>query len=166
MAILFTSFIWYNNTEWSISEDYSIKFKSDNPSGVFTSFKGKIIFAPDHLESSSFNLIVDVKSINTGNGIKNKHALSKNWFDEKRFPEITFTSSQFEQSGSGFSVIGTMTIHGVPKVMSIPFTFKDNTFKSNFKIDRTDFNVGSTKGMSSKAATKLDIEVSVPVSKI
>lgn len=163
MALGLSSFTLFKSIEWSISENYSIKFNSDNPSGVFKSFKGKILFDPDNLSQSEFNLTVDVNSINTGNGMKNKHALSDEWFDAKQFPEITFKSNDFKKDESGYLVRGVMTIHGISKEMTIPFDFVNNTFNSSFKVNRTDFNVGSTKGMSAKASTELTIDVNVPV---
>lgn len=163
IALGLSSFTLLNSIEWTVSENHSIKFTSNNPSGAFKSFKGKILFDPNNLSQSEFDLTVDVNSINTGNGMKNKHALSDEWFDAKRFPEITFKSNLFKRDESGYLVKGVMTIHGISKEMTIPFDFVNNTFKSSFKVNRTDFNVGSTKGMSAKASTKLTIDVNVPV---
>ncbi len=165
ITILLSSFTLYNSIEWSVSENYSIKFTSDNPSGIFSSFKGKILFDPQSLATSKVELVVDVNSINTGNGMKNKHALSDDWFDVEKYPEITFRSSEFKENGTGFLVHGIMTIHGVSKEITIPFQFTNNTFISSFTINRTDFNVGTTKGMSARASTELTIDIKVPVIK-
>lgn len=163
--ITLSSFVFYKNIEWEISQEFLIKFSSSNPTGVFKKFDGSIIFDPNNLENSSFNLVLPVNSINTGNGMKNKHALSEDWFDEKKYPKIEFKSNSIYKVENKYNVEGKMTIHGVTKEMKIPFEFTNNTFISSFKINRIDFNVGTTKGMSANAATELLIDVKVPVNK-
>lgn len=163
--LVLSSYVLLQNIDWIIDENYSIKFTSDNPSGVFKSLSGTISFDPENIAGSQIHLLVDVNSINTGNGMKNKHALSEEWFDAAQYPTIEFTSSSFEKHGQEFLVRGTMTMHGISKEMSIPFNFHDDTFRSSFKIDRTDFKIGSTRGMSGKAATELVVDVNVPVTK-
>jgi len=58
-----------------------------------------------------------------------------------------------------------MQIHGVTKEMTIPFSFSDNSFKSQFSVNRIDFGVGTMQGMSKKVSNKIDLDVSIPVSK-
>ncbi|MEM6261758.1 MAG: YceI family protein [Bacteroidota bacterium] len=164
-GLMLSSFTLYNSIKWEIADGYSIKFTSKNPEGIFSDFSGDVHFDPSDLGSSKFDLTIEVSSINTGNGMKNKHAVSPKWFDAEQFPEIRFVSKSFAQTESGYAVTGDMAIHGVTKEMTIPFTFENNTFVSNFEVNRTDFNIGGTKGMSAKAATVLTLDVSVPVTK-
>jgi polyisoprenoid-binding protein YceI len=164
-VMLLSAFTTFQSTDWKISEGYSIKFSSDNPSGVFTKMEGDIAFDPAHPEASKFNVSVDVNSINTGNGMKNKHAKSSKWFDADTYPRITFVSDKFTKTGNGYEVTGTMELHGVKKAMTIPFTFSNNTFNGSFKINRTDYNLGATTGMMGKADKELLVELSVPVTK-
>lgn len=166
LTILFLSgFTALQTTKWKITEGYSIKFSSKDPSGVFKDFKGDIIFDEKNLDASKFNVVIDVNSISTGNGMKNKHAKSDKWFDVKQYPEIRFTSSKISKTSAGYSVTGMLDMRGVQKEISFPFTFTNNTFSGSFKIKRLDYNIGTTKGMAGKAAQELLVEISVPVTK-
>ena len=164
--LLLAAFTFHSSTNWQIAEDYSIKFTSDDPSGVFTKLKGDISFDPQNLSASKFDLKVEVSSISTGNGIKNRHAKSKKWFDADKFPNIHFVSSKFIKTDKGYSVMGNLSIHGVTKEFTMPFTFVKNTFTSSYMINRLDFKIGTREGMSAKVPAELLVEISVPVSKL
>lgn len=166
IATLLTSgFTTISNSNWKIAENYSIKFISEHPSGVFTALKGDIVFDENNLSSSKFNVEVDAATINTGNGMRNKHAKSDKWFDVKQYPSIKFSSSSISKSTTGYTVTGTLDMHGVQKTISIPFTFANNTFNGSFNVNRLDYKIGTTEGMSAKASTAIKIELSVPVTK-
>jgi polyisoprenoid-binding protein YceI len=150
-------------TSWKIADGFSIRFTSEDPSGTFTKFGGDIVFDPSHLETASFNVVVDAASISTGNGMKNRHARSEEWLDTERYPEIRFRSERFEQKGEGFEVTGTLALHGVSRRIAIPFTFRENTFAGTFTVNRTDYSIGKTTGMANKVSKNLVIDFSVPV---
>lgn len=123
-TLVFSAFTTLQSIDWNISNDYKINFKGTDAEGIFKTFKGDISFNENDLASSKFSVNVDVNSINTGNGMKNKHAKSDKWFDAKKYPSITFNSSKFSKSTNGYLVEGTLEMHGVKKEIKIPFTFK------------------------------------------
>jgi polyisoprenoid-binding protein YceI len=153
--------------DWKISEDYSIKFTSDDPSGIFRGLKGTVNFDDQNLVASKFDLTVDVATINTGNGMKNGHAKSEKWFDAEKYPQIKFTSSEITATASGYEAKGVLEIHGVKKDVTLPFTFQksDNggTFSSSFDINRLDYNINTAE--PAHGASILKVEISVPVTK-
>ena len=164
--ILATSaFVIVTSQDWTIKEPYSIKFTANDANGVFKTMEGSIRFDENELGSSSFNVTVDVKSINTGNGMKNKHATGEKWFDAERSPYIKFTSSDIIKTGKGFEAKGTLEMRGMKKPFTIPFTFQkngtDGVFNGAFDVNRTDFFVGAAGG---KVSDVIKVEVSVPVS--
>ena len=160
-----SAFTTIKSVDWKISDDYSIKFKGKDAEGIFKTMSGDISFDENDLNSSNFSTSVDVSSINTGNGMKNRHAKSDKWFDAKKHPTINFISSKFSKSTHGYQVEGTIEMHGIKKQIIIPFTFSSNVFKGNFSVNRTDFGVGSMEGMSKKVSNEIVIEISVPVTK-
>lgn len=162
---ILSAFTTYQSTNWKISEGYAIKFTSENPAGIFNSFQGDISFDTNDLSNSYFDVSIDVKSINTGNGMKNKHAKGKKWFDADKYPKITFKSSKIEKDNNAFSVTGKLKIKDVEKEITIPVNFDDNTFITSFNVNRLDYHVGTMKGMSKKAAQDLKIDISIPVTK-
>ena len=151
---------------WKISDTYSIQFSNSDVSGIFKKFTGTIVFDENSPATSRFNVSIDVASINTGNGLQNKHAKSAEWFDAVKYPDIRFTSTKIEKTGSSYKVTGQLEIKGVKKELTFPFTYKKNgnsaTFNAEFSINKNDFNVGK-KGDSVGEMIKL--KISVPVTK-
>lgn len=165
LIIMLSAFTINNSISWKIDDGYTIAFTSKDPTGIFTKMSGEIEFDEDNLSASKFDVVVDVSSINTGNGMQNKHAVSAKWFDADKFPTINFKSKSFTKSKDGYSVFGTLDMHGVQKDFSMPFTFEDNVFTSSFTVNRLDFNIGTTTGSGKKVPADLKIDISVPVSK-
>ncbi len=165
LTLLATAFTTFNATQWQINDGYAIKFSGEDANGKFEKFSGDIVFDEKNLDASRFNVSVDVNSITTGNGMKNKHAKSDKWFDAKQFPTIQFTSAKFTKTASGYQVEGTLSMHGVKKTVSIPFTFANNTFTGSFSVLRLDYGVGTMEGMSKKVGNEIKLDISVPVSK-
>ena len=163
--VLVSAFTLSEGMNWQVADNYSIKFSGTDAEGIFKTLKGDITFDENNVAASSCNFTIDVKSINTGNGTKNKHAVSANWFDADQFPEIKFSSNKFMKTGKGYSVSGTMEIHGTKKEMTIPFTFSNSTFMAKFSVNRMDFGVGTMKGMSKKVSNEIKLDVSIPVTK-
>lgn len=161
--IILSAFTISNSITWKIADDYAIQFKGVDAEGVFRKMDGNIVFDEQDLANSNFDVSVDVTSINTGNGMKNKHAVSQKWFDAEKYPTIDFKSSKFSKTNSGYQVEGVLQLHGVKKQIVIPFTFVSNTFKGAFKVNRLDYGVGTMKGMSKKVSNEIALEISVPV---
>ena len=114
--------------------------------GNFTGMTGDINFNEADLASSSFNVCVDAASVNTDNNARDKHLRNEDFFDVEKYPEICFVSTSISQKGSGFVTKGQLTMHGVTKEVSIPFTYSNGTFKGNLKISRYDYKVGESTG--------------------
>jgi polyisoprenoid-binding protein YceI len=162
LSMTLSAYTIVESTNWKIKDDFSIKFISKDPSGVFTKMDGTIRFNEADLRNALFDVKIDVNSINTGRGMQNKHAISEKWFDAEKYPYIHFLSEKFEKNGDQYTVSGMLTMHGEKKPFNIPFTFQDNTFKASFTINRTDYNIGKPGG---KVPDELTLEISVPVTK-
>ena len=161
--ILASAFTFIQSQEWKIAEGYSVKFEAGDPSGEFSGLKGTIIFDENNLKDSKFEVSVDVASINTGNGMKNTHAKSANWFDVEKYPTISFVSNSITKSGDGYEAKGTLEMHGVKKEFVMPFTFADNIFTSSFEVNRLDFGIDD--GKHPKMLPNMKVSISVPVTK-
>jgi polyisoprenoid-binding protein YceI len=133
-------------TNWLPTTKYSIRFSGDDADGIFKAFSGTLVFDEQAPAASKFTATVDVASINTGNGLKNKHAKGAEWFDAEKYPQIRFVSDKIEKSGNGYKATGTLEMHGVKKVIVIPFTFQRSgnnaTFSGSFSVNRNDFHIG------------------------
>ena len=162
--VLLSAFTIYN-TNWNIDNNFNIHFVGTKVEGNFEKFKGKVVFDENELATSKFSLVAEVESIATGNFLKNYHAKGDKWFDAKKYPNISFTSSKFSKTTKGYEVVGLLNIHGVEKEITIPFTFTNDIFKGNFSVNRLDYKIGTMEGMSKKVSNEIKIDFSVPVSR-
>jgi polyisoprenoid-binding protein YceI len=151
---------------WTITDKHNISFSSNDVSGIFKTFKGSILFDEQSLTASRFDVTIDVASINTGNGLQNKHAKGEEWFDAAKYPVIRFTSKSIAKAGAAYQVTGDLTMRGVTKQLTIPFTFKKAlngaTFNGTFTVNRSDFKIGKPGG---DVAEQIKVTVAVPVVK-
>jgi polyisoprenoid-binding protein YceI len=163
--LVLSAFTINTSVDWKISDGYSVKFSGTDAEGIFKDLTGNVHFDNANPENSTFLFNVAVNSINTGKGMKNKHAVSDKWFDAEKYPNIIFKSNSVSKQGDAFIVTGVMNIHGVSKEMTLPFTFNNNSFSSKFSVNRLDFGVGTMKGMSKKVSNEIKLDVTIPVNK-
>ena len=161
-----SAFTYASAPGWTIADSYNIAFSSDDAGGIFRSFKGTIVFDENNPAASKFDVTIDVASINTGNGLQNKHAKSDEWFDAAKYPVIRFTSSKIVKTAGGFQVTGDLEMHGVKKSTTIPFAFKrsgnEGAFTGSFHVNRSLWHIGKPGG---DVAGDIRLDISVPVKK-
>lgn len=151
---------------WKVAKDYNIEFSAKGVNGIFKTFAATINFDEAKLSDSKFVMTIDVNSINTGNGLQNKHAAGDEWFNAEKYPNIKFTSSSFDKTASGYSVKGKLQVKDVTKDVTIPFTFTKSgskgKFVATFTIDRSAYNVGKSGG---DVGNSIKITATIPVTK-
>lgn len=126
--------------------------------GYFPDFEGDIKFDPSNLKDSRFAFKVKVKSVDTNNGKRDGHLQSNEFFDAKKYPEMSFESqSIMHKQGSQYVAQGVMKIKDVSKKIDLPFTFfgtKQNPFndkqevagfEAKMTVDRLAYQVGNGK---------------------
>ncbi len=118
--------------------------------GNFRSWNAAISFDPKHLATSHVTVNVAIASAFTGDKDRDAYLPTDVWFDAKHFPTATFTVSKFvDQGGGRYQAIGELSIKGVKRPVTLPFTLAitGDTAKMSGElvIDRTWFNVGSGK---------------------
>lgn len=166
LILTMSAFMTIATQDWQIGSNYSIQFSSSDAGGIFKTFKGTVVFDEANLNTSKFDVAIDVASINTGNGLQNKHAKSDEWLDATKYPVIKFTSKKIAKAGAGYQVIGDLDMHGVKKELTFPFTFKKagtgGIFSGSFTVNRSDYKIGKPGGEVGEA---IKVDVSVPVTK-
>ena len=70
--------------------EVSLKIKNFgfNVKGTFSGPNGNIIFNPDSLEASSFDVTVDAKTVNTGIDQRDNHLRKEEYFDAEKYPKF------------------------------------------------------------------------------
>ncbi len=166
LLVLASVFAFTLPQNWAIADKYNITFTTSGVSGIFKNFSGIIIFDEQNVAASKFDVTIEVGSINTGNGMQNKHAKSSEWFDAAKYPTIKFVSKKLLKSGAAYIVTGDLQIHGVTKEQTIPFNFKKSgngaQFQGTFNVNRNDFGIGKPGG---EVGDVVKLIVSVPVVK-
>ncbi|WP_336514023.1 YceI family protein [Pollutibacter soli] len=152
-----------------VDEGSAVKFRIKNFGGtVIGSFKGlngTMHFNPADLSSASFDVTVDVNTINTGINMRNNDLKEEKYFDVKNFPKIRLVSSKITKAKDGvnsFEFTGELTIKGTKKTIQFPFTTSQanggTMFKAEFPLNRRDFNVG---GSSISLSDNLTVSLAV-----
>ena len=148
----------------STVDTYKVAFFSKEASGVFKEMKGTVT-TYDDVTPSSLDLSIDVASINTGNGIQNKHAKSADWFHAEKHPNIDFKSSEIFQNEEGIFAKGTLMIYGIGKEVTLPLTITSNeihhVYKTKFSVNRLDYNMGP----KSKVSNSIKIIAAITIKK-
>ena len=166
-AIFLSSLLVAQNflpTDDSSKIKFSIKNLGLNVSGSFKGLKGKIFFDKTNLPMSSFNVSVDVATVNTGIEARDNHLKKEEYFDLAKYPEINFVSKKISNPARDGELLieGDITIKGVTKSISFPFTAtpkgNDYLFEGEFMLNRRDFGVG---GHSLVMADNLTVSLSV-----
>ena len=149
----------YKPVDAGSSVKFLIKNFGLNVDGSFKGLDGTIVFNPDNLSASAFKVTVDAATVNTGNGKRDGHLKKEEYFDAAKYPKIKFTSTKISGTGkaNNYTVEGTVTIKGVSKAVSFPFSISPSSgvtvFTGQFKLNRRDFKVGGKSLVMSDEVT-------------
>lgn len=150
-------------TVWKLDKAHSNFFFSvdhiySKVQGYFADFSGEVHFAPDMLDKSRFDFSIKVKSINTGIGKRDKHLLSKDFFNESKYPELKFVSSKVVKvEDSTYDVHGKFIVKDKSYDLILPLKLvgvKDHPvqkgqevagFNGMLTIDRLAYGIGTGK---------------------
>lgn len=86
--------------------------------GKFKALEGKINFH-QNFEKSSFEAVLDAKSIDTGVEQRDEHLRSPDFFNTKEFPQIKFKSTGIQGGPDNFKLTGDLTIRGVTRKVTL-----------------------------------------------
>ena len=144
---------------------FTIKNFGINTGGTLSGLKGNILFDPANLAVSNFDVSVDVKTIDTDIENRDEHLKGDNYFDAENYPVIVIKSTNVinntaKQGEYNFS--GTLTMHGITKNISFPFSAtpsgNDYLFSGDFEINRLDYSIGQARAVMSKTV-KISLSV-------
>ena len=105
--------------------------------GHFNDFAGTIVAARD-ITKSSVEFTIQVASIDTGVAARDNHLRSAAFFDAATYPQITFKSMSIKRKGgNNYSAHGMFTMHGVSKVIELPFQLNGPINVKGYRIGVT-----------------------------
>jgi len=133
-------------------EQSTIKFfvsASVTIEGKFEKWDATLTFKSPDVSTGVLDIKIQAASVNTGSGMKDSKLKSKDFFNVKNDPLITFMSKKFVQTGPHtFEVQGDFTIRGVTKPDKLTLTVeRDGTASGDIKgtmaFDRRDYGMDS-----------------------
>jgi polyisoprenoid-binding protein YceI len=93
-----------------------------NVKGTFPGVSGTLMLDEKNMAKSSVEITIDAASVNTNNEKRDAHLQGSDFFDVAKFPSVTFKSKTVEKTDTGYRVSGDLTMKGVTKAVTIPFT--------------------------------------------
>ena len=115
--------------------------------GRFRSFEAQVEFDPKQPEAAKIALRIDLASVAIGTAETEAELAKPGWFDTRKFPQASFTSSSVKPVGAGrFDVAGKLTLKGTNRDLVVPVTLQRagdiTTASGSFTIRRLDYRIG------------------------
>ena len=105
-------------------------------------------------KTGSVDVVIDMKSVDTGSDLFNGHIQGEDYFDTAKYPTATFKSTKVNFAGDKPSTVeGNLTIKGITKPVTLTLSsfqlmvhpmFKKDAIGANASVvvKRTEFNAG------------------------
>lgn len=156
-----------------LKADSSIKFSvkaSVTLEGHFDKWDATLTFTSPEATTGVLDVKIQADSVNSGSGVKDGKLKSKDFFDVKENPYITFKSTKVVvTSPTAADVQGVFTIRGVSKPETLTLTGARNatggTIDGMMAFDRKDY--GMTSGIPFiKIADRVEVDVHLALHRI
>ncbi len=136
-------------TTYTITSDSTISFIGSKVTGShdggFKQFEGAIQVPNGSPEGTTGKVVIDMNSLWSDNERLTGHLKSADFFEVETYPTSTFTANKIEKSDEGYTVSGSLNLHGVTKSISFPAQIDVNgdqfTMQAEFFINRFDFGI-------------------------
>ncbi|HUX74347.1 MAG TPA: YceI family protein [Steroidobacteraceae bacterium] len=113
---------------------------------VFRQFDAAIVFSPDALAESRFDVVIKMQSVDSQDADRDGTMRGADIFDVARWPTAHYVTRSFEKTAAGFEAMGSLTLRGVTRDVPIAFQFAATrggaTLKGAAEVKRLDFGVG------------------------
>lgn len=107
-------------------------------------------------------LTIGAASVDTGNRMRDRSLRSDTFLDADAYPVITFASDRVVRDASGFSATGHLSLHGVTRTLTVPFTFSAAAdalhIEAAFVLNRRDFGLTFGPAMDTLVGDEIRME--------
>lgn len=142
-----------------------------HPLGRLRVAEGWFVFDPDDWSSGRVDVILDMTSVDLGDGKWSEAVMSGQFLDAERWPRARFTSRSVEKTGADTGIVhGTLELHGerqpvdvaftLNRVGNDPYTFRHKIgFSATASLDRFAFGMQRFKDVvGATVDLRLEIE--------
>ncbi len=120
----------------------------------------------DWTHQSEFSFKVDLATLDTGIGLRNKHMRNK-YLETETYPYATYKGqiTQVTDNDSLWNVqtTGTLSIHGVERQVEISGQVLDSSngyhVKANFELDLEDFNIKQPRFLLATMSKRITLDI-------
>ncbi len=117
--------------------------------GEFKSYTALLCLDDKDLAKDKLQVDVDLNSVDSGLDEMDAALKNDDFFDTAKYPKGSFTSDSFKLVSPGhYLVAGKLTLKGVTKAISVPFTWTPTADRKQAKLDakttlqRRDYGIG------------------------
>jgi len=115
--------------------------------GTFQRWTAQISYDPAQPQAAHVHIVIDTASAHTGDTQRDTAMPDADWFNARAFPQAVFDATGFAPAGGDkFTTAGTLTIRGISRKLTLPFTLDVSgttaTAKGQITLLRTDYGVG------------------------
>ena len=146
-------------TKWSVDQAHSeVGFRVRHlmiahVNGTFKTFDASIYTVGKDFKTAEIDFWIDPASIRTGDAVRDKHLKSRDFFDVKKYKQMTFTSSTIQPADAegNHELWGELSMVGVTKnvklevkfggVLNDPWGNERSGFTVSGKINRSDWGL-------------------------
>ena len=140
--------------------------------GHFTEIKATGTIDPDHPETSSVDVTIQVASIRTHNEVRDNDLRSSNFLEAEKYPTMTFKSTKIAPAGQDrYTMTGDLTIKGTTQPvtlsvvrygeMSDPRMGHRIAYSAEGKLNRKDFGMTMSPMMDGKLIVSDEIQIMI-----
>ncbi|MFP4332111.1 MAG: YceI family protein [Campylobacterales bacterium] len=142
--------------------------------GNFKEFSGDFDFDPKTDSFKSLSATIDASSIDTSNEKRDAHLRDPDFFDVKKYPDITFKMLSYKADGDKGTMVGELTIKDVTKEVTLETNIKGTAidpwgnervgFELEGEIDRKEFGLNWNKALETGGVLVGDtVELSIKI---
>lgn len=146
-------------TKWSVDQAHSVigfrvrHLMIAHVNGTFKTFDASIYTTNKDFATAEIDLWIDATSISTGDATRDKHLKSRDFFDSKKFKQITFVSSTIGKADldGNHELWGELTMVGITHnvmlnvkfggILNDPWGNERSGFMVTGKINRSDWDL-------------------------
>lgn len=152
---------------------FSIRHFTTKVWGRFRDLSGTLRYDREDPARSSVDIVLRADSIDTNSEERDAHLRSSDFFDAKRFPNLTFISVEVRETASGcLDVVGDLVIRGITQRIVVPVTITGIIrtpqgerlgFEATFAIDRKAYGISWNRVLEA-GGTVLSDQVEITLS--
>lgn len=140
--------------------------------GAFKGFSGDIRFDAGRPEESTATIMIDMRTVDSQSGDRDKSLATADWFHTESFPESRYIVSKFDKLNENqYIARGELDLRGVKKALDLPLTITFSLDESGRDVakaegevsfNRLDFGVGQGEWKDTQAVgNPVKVKVSV-----